>query len=140
MWPPGGLSDADVSRFRAIAKQTWPLRGYVDFVAPSGANGLLQTISDALWVLRGFVAFDRDQPSMAMCRRGQIEQMEKIIKARQPDLIFAHRLSTAVPLTRWSSKLPPMIVADFDDVESVRSSARQCQSEILPGVGRRGLA
>jgi glycosyltransferase involved in cell wall biosynthesis len=116
MWPPGGLSDADVSRFRAIAKQTWPLRGYVDFVAPSGANGLLQTISDALWVLRGFVGFDCDQPSMAMCRRGQIEQMEKIIKARQPDLIFAHRLSTAVPLMRMESKLPPMIV----DVDSVR--------------------
>ena len=120
MWPPGALSEADESRFRAVAKQTWPLRGSVHFVARGGgANGLLQRISDAFWAVRGFVGFDRDQPDMAMCRRRQIEGIEKILEVSQPTLIFAYRLSTAVPLLRMKSRLPPIIV-DFDDVESVR--------------------
>ena len=121
MWPRGRtLSEADESRFRAVAKQTWPLRGSVHFVAPGRrANGLLPRINDAFWALRGFVGLDRDQPSMAMCRRRQIEDIEKMLEVSQPHLIFAHRLNTAVPLMRMKSRLPPIIV-DFDDVESVR--------------------
>jgi glycosyltransferase involved in cell wall biosynthesis len=119
MWEPGTVSEVDMSRFRAVAMQIWPLRGSVHFVTPGGANGLLRRIVDAFWLVRGFVGFDRDQPSMAMCRRRQIENIEKILEVSRPDLIFAHRLSTAVPLMRVKSKLPPIIV-DFDDVESVR--------------------
>jgi len=119
LWPPGTLSEIDLPKCREIAKQVWPIRGFVHFVACGDEDGLAQRISDAFWTLRGFVGFDRDAPSMDLCRHRQIEQIERILEISQPALVFAHRLSAAVPFLRMKSKLPPMFV-DFDDVESVR--------------------
>ena len=56
---------------------------------------------------------------MRSCRRQQIENLERILQQAQPDLVFASRLSTVVPLLRIQSKLPPVVV-DFDDIESIR--------------------
>jgi glycosyltransferase involved in cell wall biosynthesis len=112
------LSPSMVAAVTRVAHQMWPLRGSVYFVAPSGPKSLFGRISDVYWASRGFVGFVADRPSMDTCRRRQIESLEHILRLSQPDLIFAHRLSAAVPLLRIKSRLPPIVV-DFDDLESV---------------------
>lgn len=113
------LSPNEVGALGEVAHQMWPFKGSVHFVAASGPRGLFDRVSDVYWTLRGFVGFVGDWPSMDTCRRRQIESLEQILRLSKPDLIFAHRLSAAVPLLRIRSQLPPIVV-DFDDLESVR--------------------
>jgi len=113
------LSQADIARRSAVARQNWPLRGLIYFVPTGEAKGFFDRVSDAFWTIRGFVGFVDDAPNMRSCRRQQIEDLERILQQTQPDLVFASRLSSAVPLLRIKSKLPPIVV-DFPDVESIR--------------------
>lgn len=113
------LSPGTVAAITRDAHHMWPLRGSVHFVAPSKRRSLYDRLSDVYWTLRGFVGFVGDRPNMDTCRRRQIESLGRILSLSQPDLIFAHRLSAAVPLLRIKSQLPPIVV-DFDDLESVR--------------------
>ncbi len=101
------------------AHQLWPLRGTLDFVAASGSKRWFDRVTDLFWSLRGIVGFINGRPTMHTCRWEQVGSLERILGALQPDLIFAHGLSAAVPLLRIKSRLPPIVVA-FDDVESVQ--------------------
>jgi hypothetical protein len=126
------LSPNKVAAITQIAQQMWPLRGSVHFVAPSGPK-LLDRMSDVCWTLRGFVGFVGDRPSMVTCRRRQIESLEHILRLSRPDLIFAHRLSAAVPLLRVKSRIPPIVV-DLDDLESIKLERLAMSKRDLAGI------
>ena len=133
----GPLSQADIASRSAIARQSWPFRGLIHFVPTGDAKGFLNRVSDAFWAMRGFVGFADDAPNMRSCRRQQIENLERILQQAQPDLVFASRLSAAVPLLRIQSKLPPIVV-DFPDIESINSNAWQFRRWTWPKYGRPG--
>ena len=115
----GQLSQSDISARSAIARKAWSFRGSVHFVTSSEPKNLLDRLSDSFWTVRGFVGFGEDGPDMDTCRRQQVDGLEHIMQVTQPDLIFAYRLSTAVPMLRMKAGLPPIVV-DLDDLESVR--------------------
>jgi glycosyltransferase involved in cell wall biosynthesis len=138
-WPGGGkLSRNDIAAFSAIAKQMWPLRGSVNFVAASRKKGLFGRAYYATWALRGIAGFCGDRPSFRTCGRAQIADVENFLRQCQPDLIFAHRLNTAVPLLRVRSALPPVIV-DFDDLESVTLERLATSRRDLAGIWKARL-
>jgi glycosyltransferase involved in cell wall biosynthesis len=127
------LSQGDIAARTAIARRAWPLRGSVHFVTTGGPKRFCDRVSDAFWMLRGFVGFSGDDaPNMRTCRRSQIESLRQILRLSQPDLIFTHRLSTAVPLLRIKSQLPPIVV-DFDDLDSVRLERSEMSKPHLAG-------
>jgi len=126
------LSEGDIAARTAIARAAWPLRGSVHFVTTGGARNFFDRVSDAFWTLRGFVGFAEDAPNMSTCRRPQIEILRQILRLLQPNLIFAHRLSTAVPLLRLKSQLPPIVI-DFDDLDSVRLERSKISKPDLAG-------
>jgi glycosyltransferase involved in cell wall biosynthesis len=111
--------EAEIAHLRTIVPQVWPQRGMLHFVAPDEVRGPVARVSDLFWMLRGFVGFDSDEPTMRTCRRPQVKGLEHILRLSQPDLVFAYGVSMTVPFLRANSERPPLIV-DFFDLESIR--------------------
>ena len=129
------ISQNDSAWRSGIARQSLPLRGSLYFVATGDAKTWRDRVSDAFWTARGFVGFFNERPNMRSCRWPQIESLEGIIRESQPDLIFAYYVSSAVPLLRIRSRLPPIIV-DFNDLESVKLARLAMSKSDLTGIAK----
>ena len=133
----GGALPAAETRVLAI-KNMWKIEGSVRFIATATKRGALDWFTDAFWATRGAVGFLHTAASMATSGSHQVKDLSSCLRELQPDLVFAHRLGSAVPLLRARTALPPLVV-DVDDIEHVKLE-RLAMSVKSPSAKCRALA
>ncbi len=108
-------------------RSIWPISGQVRFARAARRWSLLDTTSDAVWGLRGALSFLQPRPSMETTGRAPVRSLQRVLSQLQPDLIVAHRISTAAALWRIGRPMPPIVV-DVDDLDHVKL-ARMADSQ-----------
>lgn len=107
---------------RILIEEVWAIKANVIIQQPKGnCRNNLKSLSSFLCSLTDFKQQDNYKN---ICGPEQIAGLDNYLNTHQPDLIFAHRLSTMAALLSSSVKPLPPIIFDLDDIEHI-SYARE---------------